>query len=279
MKVYKQLLIMSFSLTLATFNVNAAMTDPNSGDSSLILTLIGANSATFDLGFNYSNYSSELFTLSNASVGGQYYIWDLANDNHYSSTWKTFIAGKDLSSVSWGILAGDNAGFGAGATGLVLSYAGYAAGRTELFTLELNNRLSSINSYFASNNILGSHPTDENGASISTFESSNANSIYQRSTKKLFGTNILALSGFDSTMPLLTLTSASGAFLPEQVSTNNIPNFTLSSSGILTYYNGRITPVNEVPEADTWAMMLLGLCVVVSFSKTREVELKPNLFV
>lgn len=244
----------------ASMSANAGMTNAASGDSSLILTLLDNTnniSATFDLGQSYSTFPA---------AGSQ--SWDLTSGD-YATAWNSFLGTADPSITKWAVFAGDNLGSGAGARGLITSYAsGTTLSQSQMIT---GMGTTNFDGYINANNVIGNHASVADGASSAISGAAFAeSSAYGTGSKINNQGNLFVMSGFDQSMGVVQL---------QTVGTNNLVNasfttfgnqygnstFSMSSNGVLSY-NVAAAPV---PEADISGMLLAGLGLMGFIARRR----------
>lgn len=263
MKFKMKALALALVLSAAAGSASAAIDTAGSGNSSVMLfafdkvTLAGA---AFDLGKNYSDFSiiGTSFADSNVDDQGKWFRWDLNATNYGTSFASLLNQAATTSNIVWGILAVDNNGTGAGGKGLISTMAPTATTVTALTTTQMANSGGSFDNYVSSFNATTAgqtHTTEANGASYATAGNMDPyNSIYKSVAGKVNLTGTNTLGGLDQDLRVFQTTLGTSS-----VNTNgtqsaifgNGAKITLTSAGVLTY--------TTVPEADSWAMMLLGL--------------------
>jgi len=245
---------------VATLPAYADIATTASGNGSLVLTVLdtAANiSATFDLGQNYSNFNliGTDNAVSTVTASGTSFSWDLAGNANYSTAWGQFLtaAAGSLSSIQYAITAGDNLGAGAGSRGYITTYAGNPG--TALTTSGLITATGNFDTFTTANGLLGNHSTVADGSNVATAGAAYANSA-EYVNGKLSGTGPLTMGSIGSSLGVTQVVTGASSFAPVTATVfGNGAQFTLLSNGALSY----TTNVAAVPEADTWAMMLLGL--------------------
>ncbi|HYN53156.1 MAG TPA: PEP-CTERM sorting domain-containing protein [Methylotenera sp.] len=266
-----QLKALAAALVLAAVAVpaQAAIDATASGNGSLILTVLDkvANvSAAFDLGKNYLDFNqvAAAGAVSSVTASGTSFSWDLGGNVDYSSAWNSFLSAANLANVTYAITAGDNLGSGAGSRGYITTYVGAGASTT---TSQLLTALGNFDTY--TNNlavVAGSNTnTVANGAAVQT-----PATIYYGSNKNN-GTGVIAAGAIGTSLGVVqTAAAASNLTAVSNTVFGNGAKFTLASNGALSYTtNAVVTP--PVPEADTWAMMLLGLGFMGFVARRRKV--------
>lgn len=248
-----------------------AVVDTNaSGNGSLILTAFDrvANiSAAFDLGKNYSDFSvaGVSFADSNVDATGTNFSWDL-NAGDYAPAWNQFLAAATLSNIQWAVTTADNTGNGAGNRGFITTYS--AVGNS-IVTQQVSTMSASFDVYVSENSSsaalfqnhvthpLGITPTQpggvENGGSVAN--SGLANGATYFFAGKSFGVGATAVGVLGADLGVLQYITGASSFATAPVTIlGNGAKFNLGTNGSLVY-----STIAAVPEADTWAMMLLGL--------------------
>lgn len=250
-----QLKALAVALALvAAVPAHAAIDTTASGNGSMILTLldtVSGVSAAFDLGKNYSDFNmvAAAGTVSNVTASGTSFSWDLATNADYSAAWSAFFtASASDANITYAITAGDNLGSGAGSRGYITTYA--AAGATTS-TNQLITALGNFDTY--TNNLAVLSGSNTNTVANGSAFQSPSTSFYNGDKNN--GTGPVVTGALGASLGVIQSVSAASSL---SAATNTIfgngAAFRLASNGALTY-----TTVAAVPEADTWAMMLLGL--------------------
>ena len=267
-----QLKALAAALALvAAVPAQAAINSANSGNGSLVLTVFDAAnniSALFDLGLNYSdfNVSSNNFAVSNALSAN--YAWNLTANGlnngiqgDYATAWSNFAATANEAGASWAVIASDNLGApGVGNFGFISTIANSTVAKANLNSNQLVAIGSTLTIYTddagAAN--VQNHSTALNGASVSLVSTPGYFLPFYTADKNN-NTGAIAIGAINSSLDVIQRTSGSGALVQSSqlVFANNGVNakFNLTSAGQLSY----TTAAAPIPEADTWAMMLLGL--------------------
>jgi hypothetical protein len=241
----------------ASIPAQAAMTTAGSGNSSFILTVFDkvANvQASFDLGQNYSDFNqvAAAGAVTGVTNPGTSISWNLVSDAGYSSAWSSFIAAATLPNIQYAISAGDNTGApGAGSRGYITTL------KTPGATISNNAMIQAmgpLDTFINNENFFGH--TAANG-SLFTASATTASTLYLNN--RLGGSSAGPLTGgnIGDTLGVVQLTYGGSSNFSNSVATvfGNGASFTLANNGLLTY----ATTGAPIPEADTWAMMLLGL--------------------
>ena len=270
-----QLKALAAALVLVAALPAHAITDTAlSGNSSLVLAVYdtGRNiSALFDLGKNYSDFTIAGTTPnSGVTAEGTSFAWNVAAGD-YAQAWSLF--GSTTNAV-YAVVAMDNAGSGAGARGLISTYSAIVNNPTsgQLQTIAQNfdsyvggNALDSNVTYQNHGTLLS--PTGiANGASVSSTGSSYAPNYF--GAGKNFNLGPVAVGTVGSDLSVFQYTATTSFAPPTFTAFGNGAKFNLSSAGTLTYSTNPI--ITNVPEADTWAMMLLGLSVMGAVARRKQ---------
>ncbi len=241
------------AILAASIPAQAAIDSAASGNGSMILTLldtVSGVSAGFDLGKNYLDFNQVAASgaVSNVTNPGTSFSWDLAGNADYSAAWTSFFtaSGSDAN-VRYAITAADNLGTGAGLRGYITTYAGPGASLT---TTALITAIGNHDTYTQNLGTLAGSTTNTaaNGAAFqspaTTFYLGNKNNNTGPLVTGALGANLGVIQ---------SVSAASVLTSPSNTIFGNGAFFNLSSTGALVY------SVAAVPEADTWAMMMLGL--------------------
>ena len=245
------------AILAAALPAQAATDTAVSGNGSLILSVydtVANISAAFDLGKNYSDFNVAGASFANSGVTnvGTSFSWNLASGD-YSTAWSQFLTTATLANIKYAVYAGDNTGAGAGGRGLVSTYSSFATNPT---TGQLGTISTNFDSYI-NNNGTGSqvlyenHSTVANGGSVANTGGAYAPNFY--GSGKNFNLGPIAAGAIGGDLGVFQYTSAATTFVtPTLTVFGNGAKFNLANNGALTY-------VVPVPEADTWALMMLGL--------------------
>ena len=271
MKFQLKALAVALALAAVAVPAQAAIDLNNTGNGSFILTVLDkvANvSATFDLGKNYLDFNqvAAAGAVSSVLASGTSFTWDLAGNADYSAAWTSFLSASTLANTTYAILGGDNLGSGAGSRGYITTYAGPGASTTTTSLLTALGNADTFNTNIAFGATGPSNMnTAVNGAAFST----PATVFY--GSKKNNGTGVVAEGAIGTSLGVVQSVSAAANLSPvSNTLFGNGAQFTLASNGALSYTtNAVVTP--PVPEADTWAMMLLGLGFMGFVARRRKV--------
>ena len=261
-----QLKALAAALALvAAVPAQAALNNPfTTGNGSLVLTVFdSANniSALFDLGLNYSDFSiaGTSFPASNALTAN--YSWNLTANGlnngiqgDYATAWSTFAATANEAGASWAVVAGDNLGAGAGSRGYISTFTntGVLGPNNSSVTVQA---LANLGNYTDAAGVAAvqNHSTTANGGSVSLISTAGYYLPYYLADKNS-NSGEIAIGAINSSLDVIQRTTGSGNLVQTTNTIFTDAKFTLTSAGQLSY-----TTVAAVPEADTWAMMLLGL--------------------
>lgn len=240
---------------------NAAMTTAQSGDSSLILTLLDNSngvSATFDLGYSKSTFSQS----TNNS-------WSLIGGD-YAAAWTSFWSLASAATTQYSVFAGDALGSASGSQSMFTTVATTWA---NVSNTQLGTQQGLFDTYITANNALSSHNTVADGASVATQATggaayagvSNAMGTAGKVGNAGGDTNVLIGNNVNVWNIVRNGTSGLTAATATKLSVASFnPYFNLSETGALTY-----TAVAAVPEADTYAMLLAGLGLMGFMARRR----------
>jgi hypothetical protein len=268
MKFQLKALAAALALVAVAVPAQAAVDTNASGNGSFILTVLDkvANvSATFDLGKNYFdfNQSAAAGAVSSVTDSGTSFSWDL-NSSNYSSAWTSFLSVANLANTTYAITAGDNNGFGstaAGSRGYITTYVSAGTGTTT----NLLTALANMDLYVANTGVVAGSTLNSaaDGAAFTT----PATGYY--AANKNFGTGVVTVGAIGTSLGVAqTLSTAANL---SQATTNIFGNgaqFTLATNGALSYTTNPIVTA-PVPEADTWAMMMVGLGLMGFMARRR----------
>jgi hypothetical protein len=247
------------AILAASIPAQAAIELPNTGNGSTVLVLIDKTAnltATFDLGLHYSDFNQ---IASAGALGTQgSFALDLANAANYSATWAALFAnGATLPNLQYAFIAADNLGAGAGNQGFIASLA--TLGPTSQTSAPVQTAAGTLNNTLNNVDFVGTLQTNlntsvANGAALQ----SGVDGAY--TTGKLNGVGSFIFANLDTTMGFSqyvigtsTISQAGKVLLPASATT---PTFTLLNNGQFSF---SAASVAAVPEANTWAMMMLGL--------------------
>lgn len=236
---------------------NAAFSDTQTGNSSLILSLIDTNdaiSASFDLGFLKSTFDQ---TTS--------YSWDLTSGDFASAYNSFFAAVTNTANVKFAVFAGDSTGAGIGDNSL---FATVASTWTTTSGSTLGTMLRSFDSYVQANAATGatanfvSQATGGNAyAAIASAYGTSGKINAQGGVETVsYGSNAYVFNVVRASTNNLTAATATKVTLAD----GSNPYFSLGADGTLSY-----VAAAPVPEADTWAMLLGGFALMGFIARRR----------
>jgi hypothetical protein len=250
----------------AAVPAQAAIDIGTTGNSSMTLAVFdrAANvSAIFDLGKSYSDFSimsNASFADSNVDAVGTNFSWDLTTGD-YANAWSTFIALVNPANLQFAVIGSDNAGTGAGQRGLISTLNQETV--SPLTTNPLGLQITNWDGYLSTNQvdisvIYQNHTSVANGASVGNAGSGNALTYFGQGKNNGTSAGSVTVGNAGQSLAVYQNLYGSGPFTAttSEVFANNAA-FTFTANGALTYTTN--DPVVVVPEADTWAMMLLGL--------------------
>ncbi len=249
------------AILAAALPAQAAIDTSASGNGSLILTVFDrvANiSAAFDLGKNYLDFNqvASAGAVSTATASGTSFSWDLASNADYAPAWSQFLASATLPNIQYAISGADNLGAGAGARGLITTYSAVGGNLTTGQVTTIGN---AFDAYTFENigpaALFQNHTTVANGSSVANAGTSFGGTYYLAGKNYNVGATSVGALGAD--LGVLQYVSGASSFATAPVTLfGNGAKFNLASNGALLYSTNSVAPI---PEADTWAMMLLGL--------------------
>jgi hypothetical protein len=247
----------------------AAIDTGAAGNGSLLLTVLdraSGISALFDLGKNYSDFNVTGSDFANSGITSiaSPITWNLSTDANYSAAWTALFAnGAVAGNLTYGIMATDSlGGVNAGDLGYITTFK-TSAGAT-FANAVLQTAAGNFDTYATKNTVGGlfnSHASLLNGADVTKTAGAVGTAFYTAAGKPgatsgpsalgAIGTSLgvaqYTVSNWDPSLPI--------DFANETVFGNGA-QFTLSSAGTLVY---SVATVAAVPEANTWAMAILGL--------------------
>ena len=247
------------AILAAALPAQAATDTAVSGNSSLILAVYDTTaniSALFDLGKNYSDFNVAGASFANSGVtnAGTSFSWNLASGD-YSTAWSQFLTTATLANIKYAVVAQDNTGSGAAGRGLISTYSAFATNPTtgQLQTIGANFDSYVGNNGTASQVLYENHSTVANGGSVANTGGAYAPNYF--GSGKNFNLGPIAAGAIGGDLGVFQYTSAATTFVtPTLTVFGNSAKFNLASNGALVY-----STVAAVPEADTWALMMLGL--------------------
>ena len=256
-----QLKALAVALALvAAVPAQAATTTAASGNSSLVLSVydrVANISALFDLGKSYSDFNVAGTSFANSGVTnpGTSFSWNLTTGD-YATAWTQYLGTATLANSVFAVSAADNTGSGAGGRGFIGTFKSAASG---IVTQQVSLMGGNLDTYVGANGV-GSAVLFENHSIVADGSSvANAGQPYAPNyfgADKNFNVGPITAGAVGSDLGVFQYTSAATSFAPAVLTLfGNDAKFNLASNGSLVYS----TTVAAVPEADTWAMMLVGL--------------------
>lgn len=274
MKFQYKALVAALALSAVTIPAQAAMTFATSGSSSMILTLLDFNSnmsATFDLGYSYDTFQNmvtDTHTTGVLSADGltKTMSFNLAGGD-YANAWSSFWSVASASTTKWAVYAADGTGSGAGARGIISTYA---SGANLTNSNQLQTSIANFNSYMTNNNALDNHNSVDNGASVVTTNTSQAyagRAVAYGATGRINAQGHVSMNNLDKSMTVVQQLTGATAASPVSFNALSESNrgytFKMTSTGALEF-------VVPVPEADSYAMLLAGLGVIGLVARRRK---------
>lgn len=232
----------------------------NGGLSLAVFDSVNNVSALFDLGKNYSDFSviGASFADSNIDALGTNLSWNLTTGD-YATAWNTFLSSANVANLQFAVIGGDNNAGTAGNRGIISTLNAEAAvgvTNTVLFA-----QIGTWDQYLAdaqtsNGTIYQNHTLVDNGASVGNSGKANTQGYFAGTGKNNAAGNVSVGNIGQSLAVYQQVSGASTLSVGAYTIFANNATFTLGTNGVLTYATA---PVVEVPEADTWAMMMLGL--------------------
>lgn len=250
----------------AALPAQAAIAPTISGNGSMLLNIVDRDSqisATFDLGKLYSDFNVKGtdFADSGVTASGTNFSWDLTTGN-YAQAWTNFLAVASLPNVVYSVFGGDSLGTTAFSKGWVASYASPNTAAVYTSQQATNTPLNTTFAFYSDNNsnstltTFQNHTLVDDGASVAVSGTAYAGGdVFKNNRLNGVGPVIFGAVGTDLGV-IQVNSAASGIAAANQFVFGNGAKFNLSANGLLTYSTDAVV---AVPEADTWAMMLLGL--------------------
>ena len=247
------------AILAASIPAQAAFDTGVTGNGSLLLTVLDrANgvSALFDLGKNYSDFNVTGSDFANSGITSiaSPLTWNLATDANYSGAWSALFAnGAVLANLQYGIMATDTVGgSNVGDWGYISSYK---SGTTNFANASLITASGNHDTYASNNTVnslFDSHVALADGANVTKQNGALASIFYQSSGRGGSTQGPVVMGAIGTSMGVIQIVTGPTAFSSQTIFGNSA-SFSLSNTGSLVY------SVAAVPEADTWAMMMLGL--------------------
>ncbi|EUJ10437.1 PEP-CTERM motif-containing protein [Methylophilaceae bacterium 11] len=232
----------------------------NGGLSLAVFDSVNNVSALFDLGKNYSDFSviGASFADSNIDALGTNLSWNLTSGD-YATAWNTFLSSANIANLQFAVVGGDNNAGTAGNRGFISTLNAETA--VGLTNTALFAQIGVWDQYLAdaqtdNGTVYQNHTLVENGASVGNSGKANTQQYFANTGKNNAAGNVSVGNIGQSLAVFQQVSGASTLSIGASTIFANNATFTLGTNGVLTYATA---PVVEVPEADTWAMMMLGL--------------------
>jgi hypothetical protein len=269
MNTFKKLLIGS-AIAATAMSGQAAIIDGSLGDSEFFVvlnTISNNNSLIVDLGKTLSTFDINVNQSFNLSLSPYY---------------ATFISNNTANdAIKFGVIGSDFAGPNTGLADSKRLYVTALANTTPANqsnsilatrTGNFDTFVGAINGAPNSLTFSGTHSTVTDGSSLDT--SSGLSTSYSTFSANLVAANALTMVNRGSSAELFKYgtsfpgVAGTASVITDFFSATETPSnlggyFTLSTAGVLDYFGAPTSdPVNPVPEASEWAMMLSGLAMV-----------------
>lgn len=239
------------ALALVASGVAGAANNPATGNSSLILSVFDRTNnqeVWFDTGWTYE-------TLNQIGTGHSVAGFDGSNTElrfelYTNTAYQSFLSSADLSNTYFSIFAGDTSGSGttAGAKGLISTYnpSAYDASSADPVNPFSWSKFGLVNQTSLAYNAM----TGSGAGALGYYQFDN-------------------MGGFGPTSAIGLVGTSLGLYQTVQNATNNTSTFIFANSHV-TFTAGGALVVAPVPEADSFAMMGLGLAVVAAVARRRK---------
>lgn len=266
MKLKLTALAGAVALALGAGQASASIIPADTGDSEMVLSVWDAarnTSYTLDLGFFQSTLtpagvSSQSGTISNSGS----LVMSFAPDALLTQFLADSSANGSLGSVLWNVVGGDGTGLTLNTRKILVTAQSTVTEATieALNNVQMGNMLTAFNNYVAQVNTVGTHPTATNGSNIEVVGDSQDNDFAYAGSgawSTAFGGNgnFNNAAGLDQGLNFWSLsngsTSSSKISATQFFGAPGPALWTLASDGTLTFA--------AVPEAETWALLGLGL--------------------
>ncbi len=240
------------ALVLVASGAANAANNPATGNSSLILSVFDRTNnqeVWFDTGWTYE-------TLNQIGTGHPVVGFDGSNNElrfelYNNSTMQSFLSSADMSNTYFSIFAGDTSGSGtvAGGKGMISTYntSFYDPSSADPVNPFSWSKQSLVNqTTFAYNYLTGTSA----GGALEYFKFDN-------------------MGGYGPNVAIGQIGSSLGLYQTVQNATNNTSTFIFSNTHVTLTAGGALV-VSPVPEADSYAMMGLGLALVAAIARRRK---------
>lgn len=252
------------ALALGAGQASASIIPSDTGNSEMVLSVwdsVRQTSYTLDLGFRQSTLTpTGVSTQSGIISNSTPQLMSFAPDTLLTQFLADSAANNSLGSVLWNVVGGDGTGTTLNTRKLLVT-AQSSVTEAQIETLigtQMNNMLGNFNGYVSQVNTVGTHGTETNGHNIEVVGDGLGNDFAYAG---LFGNdfggngNFNNAGGLDQGLNFWWLSN--GSIASSKISATPFSGasapaiWTLASNGTLTFA--------AVPEAETWALLGLGL--------------------
>jgi hypothetical protein len=247
------------AILAASIPAQAAFDTGVTGNGSLLLTVldrVNGVSALFDLGKSYSEFNVTGSDFANSGITSiaSPITWNLATDANYSGAWNALFANSAvLGNLQYGIMATDSVGgVNVGDIGYISTWKSGVANFANASLITAGGNFDTYASNNTVNGVFDSHTTFANGADVTKTAGALATIFYPTSGRGGSTSGPVVMGNIGTSMGVVQIVTGATAFSSQTIFGNGA-TFSLSNTGSLVY------SVAAVPEADTWAMMMLGL--------------------
>lgn len=256
MKFTVKSMVLAAMLVAGSANAAAIVNVDQASGSDVFLAVYDYNgkfSSVFDLGAAFS-----FGAVANGTAASQ--TFDLSSD----ASWTSLVAATATTNLQWGVFAGQKS---SSSSSVLLET--YKAGSTPVAgSVYKQNTVNTQNTNIT--NFLNFATTNglTQGGSIFTQGTSNApfvgTTTLLGATGKMATTGTVVVNPLDTFSNILTYTNTANAPTESTLTVfDSLVGFKLSSAGVLTY------TASNVPESDTYAMLLAGLGVMGLVARRR----------
>lgn len=265
------------ALALGAGQASAAIVlfDTTAGNSDVVFSIwdpISNASYTRDLGFKQNTLTTagtatQTGVISNTGAVSMQF----AADDLLTQFLTTYAA--NAASMVWNVGGGDGSGSGANSRRIITTAQTDVTQATiqNLSGTQMNNMITQGNQYFSNVNTTGTHPTQTNGSNIEVVGDNLGNDLAFAGGNSWGATwggnaNFLNTAGLGQSLNFWSLSNGPNA--SDKITASQflgagsmLAQWTLSNDGTLTFA--------AVPEAETWALLGLGLIGVGALARRR----------